>query len=120
MRRLPVWRHDDRRGGDLSSAEGLALDSPNRLEATAPALRLPAYVTRIVPSSAAIGAPTRPATIRPPAPAQVLALPTLPLNSPRTATRGLYRKEYTGVTLRENLGLPVPSRGAWRLPDAAE
>jgi alkanesulfonate monooxygenase SsuD/methylene tetrahydromethanopterin reductase-like flavin-dependent oxidoreductase (luciferase family) len=38
---------------------------------------------------------------------------------PELQRRGLYRKEYTGATLRENLGLPVPKREAWRLPEAA-
>jgi alkanesulfonate monooxygenase SsuD/methylene tetrahydromethanopterin reductase-like flavin-dependent oxidoreductase (luciferase family) len=38
---------------------------------------------------------------------------------PELQRRGLYRKEYTGATLRENLGLPVPKMGAWRLPVAA-
>ncbi|PPQ33769.1 LLM class flavin-dependent oxidoreductase [Rhodopila globiformis] len=35
---------------------------------------------------------------------------------PELQRRGLYRTEYTGATLRENLGLPVPARGAWRPP----
>jgi alkanesulfonate monooxygenase SsuD/methylene tetrahydromethanopterin reductase-like flavin-dependent oxidoreductase (luciferase family) len=35
---------------------------------------------------------------------------------PELQRRGLYRKEYAGATLRENLGLPVPKIGAWRLP----
>ncbi len=39
---------------------------------------------------------------------------------PELQRRGLYRKEYTGATLRENLGLPIPQRNAWRLPQAAE
>lgn len=34
---------------------------------------------------------------------------------PELQRRGLYRREYTGPTLRENLGLPVPKREAWRL-----
>jgi hypothetical protein len=38
---------------------------------------------------------------------------------PELQRRGLYRKEYTGATLRENLGLPIPKRGAWRLPEAS-
>ena len=38
---------------------------------------------------------------------------------PELQRRGLYRMEYTGATLRENLGLPVPKRGAWRLPMVA-
>jgi len=29
--------------------------------------------------------------------------------------RGLYHKDYTGNTLRENLGLPRPPVGAWKL-----
>jgi FMN-dependent oxidoreductase (nitrilotriacetate monooxygenase family) len=33
---------------------------------------------------------------------------------PELQRRGLFRKEYTGTTLRENLGLPVPQVGAWR------
>jgi hypothetical protein len=28
--------------------------------------------------------------------------------------RGLFRKDFAGTTLRENLGLPVPAVGAWR------
>jgi alkanesulfonate monooxygenase SsuD/methylene tetrahydromethanopterin reductase-like flavin-dependent oxidoreductase (luciferase family) len=35
---------------------------------------------------------------------------------PELQRRGLYRTEYTGATLRENLGLPVPAHGAWHLP----
>ena len=35
---------------------------------------------------------------------------------PELQRRGLYRKEYTGATLRENLGLPHPERGSWQLP----
>jgi FMN-dependent oxidoreductase (nitrilotriacetate monooxygenase family) len=35
---------------------------------------------------------------------------------PELQRRGLYRTEYTGTTLRENLGLPHPKRGDWRLP----
>ena len=38
---------------------------------------------------------------------------------PELQRRGLYRKDYTGATLRENLGLPIPERGAWKLPGAA-
>jgi hypothetical protein len=30
--------------------------------------------------------------------------------------RGLYHKDYKGTTLRENLGLPVPKVGEWKLP----
>ncbi|HEX4368870.1 MAG TPA: LLM class flavin-dependent oxidoreductase, partial [Rhodopila sp.] len=37
---------------------------------------------------------------------------------PELQRRGLYRTEYTGTTLRENLGLAVPKRGAWHLPQA--
>jgi len=33
---------------------------------------------------------------------------------PELQRRGLFRKDYTGTTLRENLGLPVPQVGAWR------
>ncbi len=33
---------------------------------------------------------------------------------PELRRRGLFRKEYTGTTLRENLGLPTAERGAWR------
>jgi hypothetical protein len=33
---------------------------------------------------------------------------------PELQRRGLFRKDYEGTTLRENLGLPVPTRGAWR------
>ena len=39
---------------------------------------------------------------------------------PELQRRGLYRKEYTGATLRENLGLKVPERNAWRLGSAAD
>jgi FMN-dependent oxidoreductase (nitrilotriacetate monooxygenase family) len=35
--------------------------------------------------------------------------------TPELQRRGLFRTEYTGRTLRENLGLPVPQRGSWRL-----
>ena len=34
---------------------------------------------------------------------------------PELQRRGLYRSEYTGATLRENLGLPIPRRNAWQL-----
>jgi alkanesulfonate monooxygenase SsuD/methylene tetrahydromethanopterin reductase-like flavin-dependent oxidoreductase (luciferase family) len=37
---------------------------------------------------------------------------------PELQRRGVYRRDYTGPTLRENLGLPVPGRNAWRLPQA--
>jgi hypothetical protein len=33
---------------------------------------------------------------------------------PELQRRGLFRKEYTGATLRENLGLRRPEIGAWR------
>jgi FMN-dependent oxidoreductase (nitrilotriacetate monooxygenase family) len=33
---------------------------------------------------------------------------------PELQRRGLFRKDYGGRTLRENLGLPVPRVGAWR------
>ena len=33
---------------------------------------------------------------------------------PELQRRGLHRRDYTGVTLRENLGLPRPAVGAWR------
>jgi FMN-dependent oxidoreductase (nitrilotriacetate monooxygenase family) len=33
---------------------------------------------------------------------------------PELQRRGLFRREYSGTTLRENLGLPVPPVGAWR------
>ncbi len=35
---------------------------------------------------------------------------------PELQRRGLFRKEFAGTTLRENLGLPVPAIGAWRGP----
>jgi FMN-dependent oxidoreductase (nitrilotriacetate monooxygenase family) len=35
---------------------------------------------------------------------------------PELQRRGLFRKEYTGATLREHLGLPRPAIGAWKLP----
>ncbi|HET6607891.1 MAG TPA: LLM class flavin-dependent oxidoreductase [Rhodopila sp.] len=35
--------------------------------------------------------------------------------TPELQRRGLFRTEYTGSTLRENLGLPMPKRGSWRL-----
>ena len=35
---------------------------------------------------------------------------------PELQRRGLYHKDYAGKTLRENLGLPRPGVGAWRLP----
>jgi FMN-dependent oxidoreductase (nitrilotriacetate monooxygenase family) len=33
---------------------------------------------------------------------------------PELQRRGLFRSEFAGTTLRENLGLPVPAVGAWR------
>ena len=33
--------------------------------------------------------------------------------------RGLYHKDYAGATLRENLGLPRPTVGAWKIPRQA-
>jgi len=38
---------------------------------------------------------------------------------PELQRRGLYQKDYTGVTLRENLGLPRPPVGAWKASQAA-
>jgi hypothetical protein len=35
--------------------------------------------------------------------------------TPELQRRGLFRTEYAGKTLRENLGLPVPDRGSWLL-----
>jgi hypothetical protein len=35
---------------------------------------------------------------------------------PELQRRGLFRKDFTGATLRENLGLPKPQIGAWRAP----
>ncbi len=34
---------------------------------------------------------------------------------PELQRRGVYRKDYRGTTLRENLGLPMAQRGDWRL-----
>ncbi|MGH7322152.1 MAG: hypothetical protein ACRELA_21365 [Candidatus Rokuibacteriota bacterium] len=34
---------------------------------------------------------------------------------PEVQRRGLFHRAYAGNTLRENLGLPRPERGAWRL-----
>lgn len=34
---------------------------------------------------------------------------------PELQRRGIYRTKYAGTTLRENLGLPVPVRGSWRV-----
>ena len=33
---------------------------------------------------------------------------------PELQRRGLHQRDYAGNTLRENLGLPRPARGAWR------
>jgi FMN-dependent oxidoreductase (nitrilotriacetate monooxygenase family) len=33
---------------------------------------------------------------------------------PELQRRGLFRKDYAGTTLRENLGVPIPKVGAWR------
>ena len=35
---------------------------------------------------------------------------------PELQRRGLFQREYAGTTLRENLGMPRPARGAWRTP----
>ena len=35
---------------------------------------------------------------------------------PEVQRRGLYHKDYNGTTLRENLGLPCPAAGAWKMP----
>lgn len=35
---------------------------------------------------------------------------------PELQRRGLFRRDYGGVTLRENLGIPVPAVGGWRRP----
>src|SRR5690242_5086050 len=35
---------------------------------------------------------------------------------PELQRRGLFRKDFAGATLRENLGLPKPAIGAWRTP----
>lgn len=35
---------------------------------------------------------------------------------PELQRRGMFRKEYTGTTLRENLGLPRPRIGDWKRP----
>jgi hypothetical protein len=37
---------------------------------------------------------------------------------PELQRRGLHRREYSGPTLRDHLGLPRPERGAWRSPRA--
>jgi FMN-dependent oxidoreductase (nitrilotriacetate monooxygenase family) len=36
---------------------------------------------------------------------------------PELQKRGIYRKDYTGATLRENMGLNYPTRGAWKTPE---
>jgi FMN-dependent oxidoreductase (nitrilotriacetate monooxygenase family) len=33
---------------------------------------------------------------------------------PELQRRGLFRNDYAGVTLRDNLGIPVPQKGGWR------
>jgi FMN-dependent oxidoreductase (nitrilotriacetate monooxygenase family) len=38
---------------------------------------------------------------------------------PELQRRGLFHKDYAGKTLRENLGLPRPPVGAWKLPAKA-
>lgn len=38
---------------------------------------------------------------------------------PELQRRGLFHKDYAGKTLRENLGLPRPAAGAWRIPAQA-
>ena len=35
---------------------------------------------------------------------------------PELQRRGLYHNDYTGTTLRENLGLRRPAAGAWKIP----
>ena len=35
---------------------------------------------------------------------------------PELQRRGLFHKDYAGNTLRENLGLPRPAAGAWKIP----
>jgi FMN-dependent oxidoreductase (nitrilotriacetate monooxygenase family) len=35
---------------------------------------------------------------------------------PELQRRGLFRKDFTGTTLRDNLGIPVPAVGGWRKP----
>ena len=35
---------------------------------------------------------------------------------PELQRRGLHRTDYAGVTLRENLGLELPTPGLWHLP----
>jgi alkanesulfonate monooxygenase SsuD/methylene tetrahydromethanopterin reductase-like flavin-dependent oxidoreductase (luciferase family) len=38
---------------------------------------------------------------------------------PEVQRRGLYHKDYAGRTLRENLGLPRPGVGAWKVAPKA-
>ena len=38
---------------------------------------------------------------------------------PELQRRGVFRTEYTGATLRENLGLPRAARGDWRTAGTA-
>jgi FMN-dependent oxidoreductase (nitrilotriacetate monooxygenase family) len=38
---------------------------------------------------------------------------------PELQRRGLFHKDYAGKTLRENLGLPRPAAGAWKIPAQA-
>ena len=33
---------------------------------------------------------------------------------PELQRRGVFRKDYAGTTLRDNLGIPAPAVGAWR------
>ena len=35
---------------------------------------------------------------------------------PELQRRGLFRRDFTGTTLRDNLGIPVPAVGDWRKP----
>ena len=35
---------------------------------------------------------------------------------PELQRRGLFRKDFAGATLRENLSLPRPDVGSWRTP----
>jgi hypothetical protein len=37
---------------------------------------------------------------------------------PELQCRGLFRKDFAGATLRENLGLHFPALGAWRTRSA--
>jgi alkanesulfonate monooxygenase SsuD/methylene tetrahydromethanopterin reductase-like flavin-dependent oxidoreductase (luciferase family) len=38
---------------------------------------------------------------------------------PELQRRGIYHRDYTGETLRENLGLPRPTPGAWKAAASA-